>query len=94
MHRRIHEFGLTGALHSNLSDRDLDNIVTGFVQAHPRSGQWLLVGHLRSLDLRIPRARARNSLLRVDPHMVLPHGFVDETGADRKDSLKRFGYSL
>lgn len=42
----------------------------GFVQAHPRSGQRLLVGHLRSLGLRLPRWRARNSLLRVDPHGV------------------------
>ena len=70
VHRRIHEFGLAGAVHSNISDRDLDSIVEGFVQAHPRSGQRLLVGHLRSLGLRLPRWRARNSLLRVDPHGV------------------------
>jgi len=43
---------LAGAIHSNISDRDLDSIVEGFVQAHPRSGQRLLVGHLQLLGLR------------------------------------------
>ena len=68
--RRIHEFGLTRALQSNISDGDLDNIVQDFVQAYPTSGQRMLVGHLRSLGLRVPRQRARESLLRVDPHGV------------------------
>ena len=60
---------MAGAVHSNISDRDLDSIVEGFVQAHP-SGQRLLVGHLRSLGIHLPRWRARNSLFRVEPHGV------------------------
>ena len=70
IYRRIREFNLIGALQSNISDADLDEIVEAFVQAHPASGQRMLVGHLRSLSLHVSRQRARESLLRVDPQGV------------------------
>ncbi len=68
IHRRIREFGLT--VHSSISDRDLDNIFERFTQVHPANGQRMLFGHLRSLGIRLSRQRARDSLLRVDPHGV------------------------
>ncbi len=67
IYRRIQEFGLANSLHSIVSDIDLDVIVSEFVQCHPMSGYRILIGHLRSLHIRIPRQRARDSLIRVDP---------------------------
>ncbi len=70
IYRRIQEFGLANYLHSVVSDVDLDCIVSRFVQCHPMSGHRMLVGHLRSLHIRIPRQRARDSLIRMDPNGV------------------------
>ena len=70
VYRRIHELGIMAALHSTLTDGDLDNIVQTFVRAHPNCGQRMLVGYLRSLGLHISRQRVRESLLRTDPHGV------------------------
>ena len=67
IYRRIQEFGLSNSLHSVVSDSDLDLIVSEFVQCHPMSGHRILIGHFRSLNIRIPRQRARDSLIRVDP---------------------------
>ena len=38
VYRRIHELGIMAALHSSLTDGDLDNIVQTFVLAHPNCG--------------------------------------------------------
>ena len=85
IHRRVTEFGLAEALHTVLSDSDLDGIVGNFVQVHPINGQRMLVGHLRSLGLRVPRQRVRYSLLRVDPQGVSLH---------RRQALHRREYSV
>lgn len=67
VYRRIQEFGFTSYLHSVVSDVSLDSIVSLFAQQHPMNGHRMLVGHLRSQGIRIPRQRARDSLARVDP---------------------------
>ena len=85
IHRRIHEFGLTGLLHSNLTEEELDNIVQPFVHSHPASGQRMLIGHLRSLGLCVPRRRVLESLLRTDPHGV---------ALRQKQALHRRQYSV
>ena len=43
VHRKIQEFGLASILHTSINDIALDEIVTRFVQAHPTSGQRMLV---------------------------------------------------
>ena len=85
IYRWIHEFSLTGTLQSPIGARDLDEIVLSFVQAHPTSGQRLLIGHLRSLGLHVSRQRARESLLRVDP---------DGVAMRYKQTLHRREYSV
>lgn len=70
IYRRMHEYGIMDALHSFLTDGDLDRIVERFVLAHPNCGQRMLVGHIRSLGLHISRQRVRDSLIRTDPHGV------------------------
>ena len=70
IHRRIHEFGLAGALQRDITDTDLDEVVTAFIEAHPTSGQRMLIGYLRSSGLYVSRQRARDSLNRIDPRGV------------------------
>ena len=83
--RRIHEVGLEGTLHSPIGDQALDSIVQEFVNNYPTSGQRMLVGHLWSLGLRIPRQRVRDSLHRVDPHGV---------SLRQRQALHRWQYSV
>ena len=61
---RLHE--VTG--YSNLTDEELDNIIIRFKQEHGISvGRSLVMGHLRSLGLRVQKRRITEALLRVDP---------------------------
>lgn len=68
--RRIHEFGITQARWTRMSDGDLDILVTQFSDEHPISGQRMLMGYLRACGVRVPRRRARESIMRVDPSGV------------------------
>ena len=67
--RRVVEFNLqevTGF--SELSDDELDVIITRFMRNHGTLvGYSLLCGHLRSIGLRVQRDRIRESIARVDP---------------------------
>ena len=66
--RRIDHFGLGNVIaYDNISDADLDGIVSNFVLSFPTAGQKTLEGHLRSRGYHIQRWRIRESLLRVDP---------------------------
>jgi hypothetical protein len=55
----------------NITDEQLDNIIRGLRAEHPFFGQVLLMGSLRSLGIRIPRQRLRDSLQRVDTYGIL-----------------------
>ena len=69
IYRRINQLGLhevTG--YSNLTDEELDNIIIRFKQEHGISvGRSLVIGHLRSLRLRVQKRRITKALLRIDP---------------------------
>ena len=65
--RRILQFELDGLRFDDMTDCDLDYIVSNFVMSFPFAGQKTLEGHLRSQGFRIQRQRIRASLLRVDP---------------------------
>ena len=69
IYRRINQLGLhevTGC--SNLTDEELDNIIIRFKQEHGISvGRSLVMGHLRSLGLRVQKRRITKALLRIDP---------------------------
>ena len=69
IYRRINQLGLhevTG--YSNLTDEELDNIIIRFKQEHGISvGRSLVMGHLRSLGLRVQKRRITKALLRIDP---------------------------
>lgn len=66
--RRIIQYGLEEtASYSDMSDGDLDSLVSDFVHHNPNSGLRSLEGLLRSQGIRIQRQRVRESLMRVDP---------------------------
>ena len=66
--RRILEFGLEYISgYSQISDEDLDDLVTAFVGNLPSAGQVSLAGYLQSQGHHIQRWRIHDSMLRVDP---------------------------
>ncbi len=66
--RRMTEYGLSvSSLYSNLSDGDLDVLVSQILHEYPNCGYRLMHGHLLCCGHRITQARVRNSMHRVDP---------------------------
>lgn len=52
---------------SNITDPDLDNVLSGFRNEFPRAGIRILSGMLRNVDLIISQERVGESLRRIDP---------------------------
>ena len=69
--RRMSEFGLSvTALYSNITDHELDVMVTQIKHDFPNCGSRLMHGHLLCRGHRVSQARVRESLHRVDPEGV------------------------
>jgi hypothetical protein len=73
IYRRRKEFNIPDDLanYMNITDEQLDNIVKDLRAEHPFFGQVLLMGSIRSLGIRIPRQRLRDSLQRIDTFGIL-----------------------
>jgi len=67
LYRKIEDEGVSFETYSNVSDQTLDNIVAEIKRKHPNDGERLLMGHLGSQDIVLPRARVRASIHRIDP---------------------------
>jgi AraC-like DNA-binding protein len=68
LYRRLNEEGLSRSLSfSVISDADLDKLVTDIKDLHPNDGERLLMGHLVSRNVFVPRARLQGAIHRVDP---------------------------
>lgn len=68
MYRRLNEEGLSRNLsYTNISDADLDKLVADIKAVHPNDGERLMIGHLVSRNIFVPRARLRGAIHRVDP---------------------------
>lgn len=65
--RRVNEYGLRFSSYTDISDNDLDCLVSTFRHRHPHSGQAMLQGYLTSAGITIQRERLRTSIRRVDP---------------------------
>ena len=77
--RRVREYGLRDIQgFSDLSDTDLDSLVSDFLECHGHSaGQVYVSGYLKSIGLRIQRQHVRESLVRVDSdNRILRWGIV------------------
>ena len=58
------EEGMSFHRYTEISDPALDRIIK---QRHPNDGERLVIGHLTSQNIILPRTRIRASLRRVDP---------------------------
>ena len=69
--RRMTQYGLTiGSLFSDITDQDLDSIVSQIKVLFPNCGFHMMQGHLFNQGHRISQARIRESLQRIDPDGV------------------------
>ena len=60
LYRRIEEEGLSPDLvYASISDAELDHQVEAIKQMHPNDGERLMIGHLRSRGIFVPRSRIR-----------------------------------
>jgi hypothetical protein len=62
--RRVKDAGIQLA---NISDDELDSIISQFQSDHPNCGQQLILGHLRDKGISVQRNRLRDSVARTDP---------------------------
>ena len=68
LYRRIEEEGLSRDLtYTNITDAELDLQIEAIKKLHPNDGERLMIGHLRSHGIFVPRSRIRASIHRVDP---------------------------
>ena len=65
--RRLRLYQLSTRNYMDISDADLDEIVSELSAAFPRCGEKLSDGKLRSQGILVQRERVRESLRRVDP---------------------------
>ena len=65
--RRLSLYHLSTRSYTNISDTDLDDIVSGISGAFPKCGEKMTDGRLRSRGILVQRDRVRESLRRVDP---------------------------
>ena len=64
--RRMKELGITTGQYSDVSDAELDSIITTLVKNFPNSGITMMWGHIRSTSVHVPRSRVSESLHRVN----------------------------
>ena len=73
--RRLKHYGLSvKQTYAEISDNELDQIVSGIVQDFPNSGYKSVRGHLVSRGVRVQESRVRYSMRRVDPVGVCVRG--------------------
>ena len=65
--RRMSQFGVSARSFSDISNDDLDSVVREIKLFYPNLDSKSLAGHLASRNIKVPRARVRDSLWRVDP---------------------------
>ena len=69
IYQRVQEYGLGSmTTWTDMTDDALDEIIRSYMSRHGNlTGESYLIGHIRSLGLRVQRDRIREALTRVDP---------------------------
>ena len=67
--RRLRELGVSSA-YTQLNDVELDEVMYTLIRRFPNNGVVMMWGHLRSLNIFVPRIKVRNSLLRISVNLV------------------------
>ena len=65
LYRRVDGSCLMG--YTEVSNQELDRSIQAYKATHPNDGETIVTGHLRSLQINVPRRRIRESIRRVDP---------------------------
>ncbi len=65
--RRLRDAGYQILKYTDISDEQLDNVLTTIQEQYPNWGQQLISGFFKSRGIYIPIYRLRESILRVDP---------------------------
>lgn len=60
LYRALKNSDLIG--YTDINDSDLDQIILRYKQNHPHDGERMLIGHLRSLNIHVPRWRIRQCI--------------------------------
>ena len=66
LYRRLEEAGVATDDRTNLSDTELDAVISSIKQDHQNDGEVLIRGHLIRMQIGVPRQAIRNSIHRVD----------------------------
>ena len=64
--RRLEELGIDPCKFSSISESDLDNTLKVIKISHPSSGEVMMQGHLLYRGIKVPRAKLRSAIHRVD----------------------------
>ena len=68
IYRRMEEYGVSiDSKYTEISDGDLDRQISLIKTQHPHDGERLLIAHLSSRRIIVPRTRIRASINGVDP---------------------------
>ncbi len=68
LYRKLEEEGVNpSSLYAEISDTDLDQEIVDIKRHQPNDGERLVIGHLATRGIIVPRARVRGSIHRVDP---------------------------
>jgi hypothetical protein len=86
--RRIEEFNIKSMAFSDLSNEDLDTVVSEIMREFPNCGSKRMSGFLLARGLRIQQARVREALRRTDPDGVLLRSLQLRTIARRRYNVK------
>ena len=65
--RRLRESGTEMKKYTDISDDELDTVVSRLQRENPNCGQQMMCGYLRDRGINIQRYRLRSSIIRIDP---------------------------
>lgn len=85
IYRRLKDEGRYFEIYTNISDQEVDRIVSDIKLEHPNDGEVLMAGHLQRHGIVIPRAKLRASIHRVDS---------DGVSARRAQAIRRRIYHV
>ena len=66
LYRRLQEYGIDTDGFTDISDSELDQLLTDVKTEHPNIGEVMLQGHLLHMGVKVPRAKLRSAIHRTD----------------------------
>ena len=66
LYHHLEAAGVSTNDYTDLTDENLDQVITTIKVEHPNDGEVLMRGHLLRMGIRVTRQQLRNSIHRVD----------------------------